>query len=167
MDALKQVNEAIQDPEIQSRLGPILGRLGNAEQAVGTAAGLSPAAEAKAQQIRTNMRYLVFQEGKALLGGRLPKNMMESLEASSPNVKMDAGTLQGALAGVQDAAMRSLDTADQQRFGGKMRSREDRGIKELKLGGVAPIKLKDGRTLVPHDQAAADAFKKDHPDLIQ
>lgn len=31
---------------------------------------------------------------------------------------------------------------------------------------VAPIKLKDGRTLTPHDAAAAARFRKDHPELI-
>lgn len=34
-------------------------------------------------------------------------------------------------------------------------------------GSVASIVLKDGRTLHPKDQAAADKFKKDHPELIQ
>ncbi len=35
------------------------------------------------------------------------------------------------------------------------------------MEGVAPIKLKDGRTLIPHDKAAADKFRKEHPELIQ
>lgn len=33
--------------------------------------------------------------------------------------------------------------------------------------GVQPIALKDGTTLTPHDQAAADRFRKDHPELIR
>ena len=32
---------------------------------------------------------------------------------------------------------------------------------------VEPIQLKDGRTLRPKDKAAADAFRKDHPELIK
>ena len=117
LDAVQQIKDALADPEIQSRVGVILGRLGNAEQAAGGAVGLSPAAEAKAQQLRTNMRYLVFQEGKALMGGRIPQNLMQQLEQSSPSVKMDAGTLNGALAGVTDAANRNLDQTFKQRFG--------------------------------------------------
>lgn len=117
LDAVQQIKDALADPEIQSRVGPILGRLGNAEQTAGAAIGLSPAAEAKAQQLRTNMRYLVFQEGKALMGGRIPQNLMQQLEQSSPSVKMDAGTLNGALAGVTDAANRNLDQTFKQRFG--------------------------------------------------
>lgn len=33
--------------------------------------------------------------------------------------------------------------------------------------GVAPIPLKDGTSLTPHDQAAADKFRKEHPELIK
>jgi hypothetical protein len=117
LDAVAQVKAALADPEIQKRVGPILGRLGNAEQATGMAIGLSPEQEAKAQQLRTNMRYLVFQEGKALMGGRIPSQLMQQLESSSPNVAMDAGTLNGALAGVSDAANRNMDQTFRQRFG--------------------------------------------------
>lgn len=46
-----------------------------------------------------------------------------------------------------------------------------RGVKSLSAPsitppGVEPIKLKDGRTLMPHDKKAADAFRKEHPELI-
>ena len=117
LDAVAQVKAALADPAIQSRIGPILGRLGSAEQTAGTAIGLTPEQEAKAQQLRTNMRYLVFQEGKALMGGRMPAQLMTQLEQSSPNVAMDAGTLNGALAGVTDAAGRNLDQTFKQRYG--------------------------------------------------
>lgn len=33
--------------------------------------------------------------------------------------------------------------------------------------GVAPIALKDGTTLTPHDAAAADKFRKEHPELLK
>jgi hypothetical protein len=132
--ALQQVAEDIKDPEIQARLGPIMGRLGNAEQDVGATVGLSPEAAAKAQRLRTNMRMMAMQEGRSVFGGRIPQQLMESFQSSSPNVKMDPGTLTGALQGMQDAGMRALDTADQERFGGKMRSREDRGVSAVQFG---------------------------------
>jgi len=31
---------------------------------------------------------------------------------------------------------------------------------------IVPIKLKDGRTITPHDADSAAAFRKDHPELI-
>jgi hypothetical protein len=34
-------------------------------------------------------------------------------------------------------------------------------------GRVAPIQLKDGRILMPHSQAEAEAFRREHPDLIK
>jgi hypothetical protein len=117
LDAVAQVQEALKDPEVQSSLGPIMGRLGNAQQDMGTSLGLSPSAAKKAQQLRTNMRYLVFQEGKALLGGRMPEKLMQALESSSPSVKMDADTMAGAMAGVSDAANRNLEQSYKQRFG--------------------------------------------------
>lgn len=155
MSAIKEINEDLQDPEIQKRVGTILGRLGNAEQTVGGAVGLTPDQEAKAQRLRTNMRYMVFQEGKALLGGRLPQKLMDELQSSSPNTKMDAGTLRGAMSGVQDGALRALDTADQQRFGGKMRTRDDRGI--------TPVQI--GTPKLTYTQAQVDAAVKAHPGL--
>ena len=131
LGALQQVSEDIQDPEVQSRLGPLLGRLGNVEQDVGATVGMSPEAAAKAQRLRTNMRMMALQEGRSVFGARIPQQMMESFQSASPNVKMDPGVMTGALQGMQDAATRTLDAADQERFGGKMRTREDRGIKPM------------------------------------
>jgi hypothetical protein len=127
LDGITFIQQAMQNPEIRKNLGPIMGRLGNAEQAVGTAVGLSPQAEQLAQELRTRMRYFVFQEGKAVLGGRLPQKLMEALESSSASVKMDPDMLQGALNGASGNAQSVMDNADKQRFGGQMRSRAMRG----------------------------------------
>jgi hypothetical protein len=117
LDAVAQIKTALQDPEVKNNIGPIMGRLANAEQRAGTAIGLSPSAEAKAQQLRTNMRYLLLTEAKAQMGGRVPQQVLQALEQSSPNVKMDADMLQGAMAGVSDASNRNLDQTYKQRFG--------------------------------------------------
>ncbi len=129
LDGIDFINKAMQNPEIASQIGPIMGRLGNAEQAIGTAVGLSPQAEQLAQELRTRMRYFVFQEGKAVLGGRLPQNLMKALEESSPNVKMDPRMLAGALAGAEGNAQSVLENADKERFGGKARTPQLRGVK--------------------------------------
>jgi hypothetical protein len=130
IDGAMFIQKALQNPEIQKQLGPILGRLGEAEQSVGTAVGLSPEAEKLAQELRTRMRYFVFQEGKAVLGGRLPQQLMQQMEQGSANVKMDPNMLQGALNGAVGNANSILDNADKQRFGGNMRPRSMRGLPE-------------------------------------
>ncbi len=140
LDGIAFIKKALANPEIQKQIGPIMGRLGNAEQAIGTAVGLSPEAAQLAQELRTRLRYFVFQEGKAVLGGRLPQNLMKALEDSSANVKMDANLLHGALSGAEGSAQSILDNADKQRFGGKMRSRQMRGAEAaLPKGGGAVI----------------------------
>lgn len=153
LDNINFIRQAVKNPEIQKQLGPIMGRLGNAEQAIGTAAGLSPEAEKLAQELRTRMRYFVFQEGKAVLGGRLPSNLMKSLEESSGSVKMDPSMLKGALSGAEGSAQSILDNADRQRFGGKMRSRDMRS-------GKITVTAPDGSSHPFDTQAQADAFKK-------
>lgn len=121
LDAAAFIRNAMQDPEIKARIGPIMGRLGDKEQDAGATVGLSPAAAAKAQELRTRMRYFVFQEGKAVLGGRMPQNLMSQLESSSANVHMEPGTLEGALRGAEGAATSTMENLDKQRFGGKSR----------------------------------------------
>lgn len=128
LDNAAFVQNALKNPEIRANIGPIMGRLGNAEQAVGAAPNLSPQAAQLAQELRTRMRYLVFSEGKAVLGGRMPQELMHQLESSSPNVRMTPNMLAGALSGVTENARSVMDNADKQRFGGQMRSRELRGI---------------------------------------
>jgi hypothetical protein len=128
LDGIAAIRDALQNPEVQKRLGPILGRLGEVEQDAGSTVGMSPAGAKAAQELRTRMRYFVMQEGKAILGGRLPQNLMNEMSKSSANVAMDAPTLAGAMQGAEDNAKSILDNNDKQRFGGKMRSREQRGL---------------------------------------
>ncbi len=154
LDGIAFINKALDNPEIRKQIGPIMGRLGNAEQAIGTAVGLSPEAAQLAQELRTRMRYFVFQEGKAVLGGRLPQNLMKALEESSANPKMDANLLHGALNGAEGSAQSILDNADKQRFGGKMRPRSMRGAENapnLPQGGGKAI---DKETAMRFYQAA-------------
>ncbi len=159
LDGIDFINQALKNPEIQSRLGPIMGRLGNAEQDFGSTAGLSPEAAKLAQELRTRMRYFVFQEGKAVLGGRLPQKLMDALESSSANVHMDAPTLAGAIQGAKDNALSVMDNSDKQRFGGKMRPREQRGItdnSQFKVGDVVNIGGKKVKIKVIHTDGTFD-----------
>ena len=129
LQAVSQIREDLKDPEIQQRTGAVLGRIGNAEQDVGATVGLSDSAASKASRLRSNLRYLFSQEVKNALGGRPALQLAQSLEAVSPNIKESDPLMQGSLNGAQDAALRTLDSTDQQRFGaGNMRTREARGL---------------------------------------
>lgn len=129
LDNASFIQDAIKDPEIQKRLGTVLGRLGDVEQHLGEATfGLSPEAAKKAQELRTRMRYFVFQEGRGILGGRMPQQLMNALETSSANTHMDAPTLSGALQGAVGAALTNSDNVDKERFGGQARPRVLRGL---------------------------------------
>ncbi len=130
--------QAAKNPLIANQTGPLLGRLGNAEQKLGTAVGLTPEAEQLGQEFRTRARYFVMTEGKALLGGRLPQQLMEQLEKSSANPVMDKNLFQGALNGAISNAGTILENADKQRFGGKARTPAMRGIQ---APAAAPAKI--------------------------
>lgn len=138
LDGVDFIQKAMKNPEIAKNIGPIMGRIGNVEQAIGTAVHLSPEAEALAQELRTRMRYFVFQEGKSLLGGRPAQELMKQLETNSANVKMSPGMLKGALDGASANANSVLDNADKQRFGGRMRPREMRNGTQPPAQPAAP-----------------------------
>ena len=138
LDGADFIKRALQNPAIKANIGPILGRLGEAEQGLGASLHLSPADEALAQELRTRMKYFVFQEGKAVLGGRLPQQLMQQLESSSPNVKMDAGTLTGALNGAAGNARGVIDNVERSRFGGQVRSDSARHLPGSTVTLMAP-----------------------------
>lgn len=120
-DSIDFVRNAVKNPEIQGRLGFVLGRLGEAEQDVGQTAGLSPQAAQQAQELRTRLRSMLLQEGQTILKGRTPAPLIKMLESTSPSVKMDSNMLEGALKGVEGVTKDIVDNLDKQRFGGKMR----------------------------------------------
>jgi hypothetical protein len=127
LDSVQYMRTAMQNPEVAKQLGKIMGRLGNVEQKVGTAVGLSPEATQLAQELRSRMRMFIFQEGKTFMqGGRVSPSLIEALESSVPNPKMDPDILTGALNAAEGNAQTVLDNVDRERFGGNMRPREMR-----------------------------------------
>jgi len=127
LDNIAWIRNAIQNPEVAKNIGPIMGNLGNVEQAAGSAIGLSPEATQLAQELRTRMRFLMANEAGSIRA-RINKQTMDALSQSSPRVNMDADMLKGALSGVEGNTLTTLDNLDRQRFGGQMRPRDVRGI---------------------------------------
>lgn len=111
----------LSDPVVQSRLGPIMGRIGNAEQDIGASAGLSPQDAQKVQAVRTALNYFFMREGRALFGGRPPEKLMEELQKTSPNTKMAVPLMNGAIDQAVQSAKNTILSAEKQRFGGKTR----------------------------------------------
>jgi len=127
LDNITWIRNAIEDPEVASRIGDIMGNIGNAEQATGVAFGMSPQGAAKAQELRTRMRMLIASEAGSLRA-RISPAVMDALSTSSPRANMNVDMLKGALNGVEGNTMTTLDNLDRQRFGGQMRPRSARGI---------------------------------------
>jgi hypothetical protein len=67
-----------------------------------------------------------------------------------------------------DAILKGIDQLDKAntRFS-KVGTPKTAGSNAAKDATVEPIHLKDGRVLTPHSQADADAFRKDHPELLK
>jgi hypothetical protein len=147
LDAIAFIRKAMKNPEIQSRIGPILGKLGEAEQDIGATADLSPEAATLAQELRTRMRYFVLGEGRPIVGGRVPASIMKQLETSSAKVTMNPDMLEGALRGAEGAARDQLENIEKQRFGGKARPPEARGLQPT----VASPAVRKALANMPHD----------------
>lgn len=143
LDGAAFIRNALKNPAIANNLGPIMGRLGEGEQALGTSLHLSPEDAKLAQEVRTRMKYFVFQEGKAILGGRLPQQLMKSLEESSANVHMDPSTLAGALSGAEGNARGVVDNVERSRFGGQMRQDSTRHL----AGSTVKLRAPNGQEM--------------------
>ena len=122
------LKNAAKDPRIASQVGPISGNLGNAEQATGSAAFTDPATAQLAQEFRTRMRQFVLQDAKSLAGGRVTKQVLDQLQSSSAKTTMDPALMAGALDGAGGNAQTIMDGLDSQRFGGKTRTPQQRGM---------------------------------------
>lgn len=145
--SIETVNNMLNDPTmaalIKRRSGAILGRVGDLEQDAGATAGLSDDEARKIQDFRSSIRYLTFQEGKALFGSRIPVQLMKELQSTSPKSTESIAMLKGSMDAVRKNAEKTLISAETTRFGGKMRSdfyklnniKETKGVKEVPVPG--------------------------------
>lgn len=125
-----RIMEMLSDPNkaatLMKRIGPVLGRQGNLEQAVGAAAGFPNTQEGNdardlLQQFRSLDNYLVFQEGQSLFGGRIPIQLMEQLQSSSPSISKALPEFLGSIKSVKANSEDALVAGERYRFDGKMR----------------------------------------------
>jgi hypothetical protein len=142
--ALDDVQRLLADPEVATRRGAILGRVGEAEQDIGATAGMTPEGAKKAQDLRTTLRYLFTQELKANLSGRPAERLAQTLQTASPSANMSDPLIQGAMKAVKDSAGRITDAVDAERFGGKARPRTLRNV-------PTDIRVLNGRRIASDD----------------
>jgi hypothetical protein len=135
------VRQLISDPAVQKRLGPILGRLGSAEQDIGATANLTPEEAQKVQDMRSSLTYLFLREGRALFGGRPPEMLMKQLQSTSPKPAETMPLLTGALGAIERSARSTLLTGEKQRFGGQIRPGYRPGYDTSNMINPAPASL--------------------------
>jgi hypothetical protein len=121
------MRQALENPTIAKNIGPIMGRLGELRQNIGTELGLNSQEAALAQEFRTKMSTLLIDEAKTV-AGRIGGPVMKQLQGGAPKVEMDADLLKGALNAVEANAQTTADNVDAQRHGGKARPRSVRGF---------------------------------------
>jgi len=138
IENLKTIKQLLNDPVVRQRLGPAMGRLGNAEQTVGATMGLSPQDAQKIQRFRSALTYLYLGEGKQMFGGRPPEQLMSKLEATSPKVAEIMPLLLGSLSAIEDNSNNALMNAERQRFGGKTRDNFESGLSRQFTKGTGP-----------------------------
>ncbi len=139
---IKSILEILKDPMIAKNIGPIAGRLGNLEQNVGDTFFKSGPQAEKEQELRTRLQYLLFQEGKALLGGRPPERLIRELKDSSASVQKTMDLMKGALGGAYKASKQLVENNDRERFGGKGRNEVKIKI-EAPSGKVVEVPITD------------------------
>ncbi len=142
LKAINRIRELLQDPDIVGSVGPISGRLGNVEQAVGdTYFGQGSAQATKEQELRTNFSYLKLLEAKGLLGGRPASTLIGNLSAVTANPKMAPNLINGSLNAMTTNLDNVKDEAKRYAFGGASNSPTDAGA----LPAAAKAQLKEGQ----------------------
>lgn len=101
------------------------------------------------------------QEDRAKMAANFSRNLSD--EQREGAIGANAGLL-----GARVDKMTHAYEADMGKPFARKLSPESQAVRDrYSGGGVAPIALKDGTSLTPHSQAQADAFRKDHPELIK
>lgn len=119
LQAIGRIRNLLADPDVAGAIGPISGRLGNVEQNVGdTFFGESDPRAAKEQQLRTELAYLKFQEGKGLFGGRPATKLIDSLSKVSANPTMSQNLMTGSLNAMENSMKAVGKEAKAYSFGG-------------------------------------------------
>jgi hypothetical protein len=131
IDALSVLAEARPD-----LIGPVMGRLGLAEQAFGSSFR-DPNDVQTAQEMRTRMIYLLGLESKALYGGRAAHQLQEKLEKGSAGPQQDLSLMRGSITAMRWHANNVRGEGAAYRFGG-MQTPTGRAAAARVTAGASP-----------------------------
>jgi len=122
---IKQTRSMLTDPNMKQFIGPIMGRAGElAQWSGGLIPGIPDNLQQKAQQLRGNLKYMLFGEGQSLVGTRVPAQLLKELSATSPRVDLAMPLLMGTLDNAEFQAKNTRDTNKVLMFGGEGASEE-------------------------------------------
>lgn len=121
LDHVKAIKEFLKDKEIINNLGPVLGRMNEAGEFIGTVPFQKPALERKAQDLRNRLNVLLVQEARSSTGGVAREGLVKLLRSSSPKSTMNPNLFLGALDGVEGVNKLNIANIDKERFGGTTR----------------------------------------------
>lgn len=139
---LGYVNTAVRlinDPDVAKSVGRIWGTVGTFEQWIKSPifGRLDPVAAQKAQELRTALNYLFFQEGTVVTrAGRVSDKTLEILGHTAPKTTQDLNFFKGSLQGIKDTIDIIADETFKERFNQNRREYE---------AGI--VRLPDGRTV--------------------
>lgn len=148
--ANRVTNSLLNKPWVMARVGPLLGRVGELEQKLGAAkfdkdgamihdpardaaakelnnfniplTGLTNQQAADVQEFRTALNYLVFNEGRAMFGARIPEQLMREFKNTSVRDAQSIPNFLGALSAARSNAYGVQQSIEKMRWGGnKMR----------------------------------------------
>lgn len=108
---VKTIEQLVKDPEIQSHLGPIMGRITELGQTIGAPILSSKDGGAKEAQLLSVLRYLVTFEASSTSGTRPSWQLIKFLQGTSPSAHLDPEKFRGALDGVIASAGNRIEAA--------------------------------------------------------
>jgi hypothetical protein len=156
LDSAQTIREIMrQYPDI---VGPVMGRAGLTEQEWGApifSRATDPAKAEAEQRLRTQMTYLLAQESKAIMGGRVPQQWLGEMKKTSPNPAQAMAFLEGSLKGVEGNANNVIAHANEARYGPVQ-------APKAPPGGPVTVQLPNGRK-GQIDSAQVQKFLKENP----
>lgn len=105
------VEQLINNPKVKEHIGPIAGRISEADQLIGTSITGTPEEERLVQALMGMERYLITFEAASVAGSRPSWQLIRYLQGSSPQTKFNESRIRGSLDAVRMSAGNRIDAS--------------------------------------------------------